>query len=422
MPLAGRLKERVPQTPHMSQEQSTLIQAEIEKMLKKGAISQTEHQAGELLSNIFLVGKRDGGNRPAVNLRYLNQFISYQHFKVEGLFCLRELLQEGDYMCKLDMKDTYFSVPLHQSSRNYVRFSNKSNNLHKIAENTNACTKEDKFLGDMVIMAQTMEEILILKRHCNLSPTTFGFCFKPGEIHFESSSGNRVHWGINKFFVCLYHKRYSYQMSEYSYQKSGDSSQTNISVRSSCFNNSCSFASSNEFSISSATANKKLRATQFCQATVFVNSNSKEELQRWIQNFHSFNGRYLIQPQHFLTIRTDASKKGCGEVCLGIPTGGEWNLQEQQLHINVLKMKVVKLALLAYHKQFQMEASHFQIDNTTALSCLVKMGGKQKQVFNRISQRSLQVSPTPWDSNYCRISSKFDELGRRLAVSKDHSE
>ena len=28
-------------------------------MLKKGAIQQTEHQAGEFLSNIFLVGKID---------------------------------------------------------------------------------------------------------------------------------------------------------------------------------------------------------------------------------------------------------------------------------------------------------------------------------------------------------------------------
>ena len=90
---------------------------------EEGSIQQTEHQAGEFLSNIFLVGERDEGNRPVVNLRYLNQFISYQHFNMEGLFCLRELLQERDYMCKLGMKDVYFSVPLHHSSRKYVRFS-----------------------------------------------------------------------------------------------------------------------------------------------------------------------------------------------------------------------------------------------------------------------------------------------------------
>ena len=125
---------------------------------------------------------------------------------------------------------------------------------------------------------------------------------------------------------------------------------------------------------------KALRATQYYQATVLLNSNSKEELQWWIQNLQIFNGRYLILPQKFLTIRTDAYIKGWGTACLGIPTGGEWNLQEQQPHINVLEMKAVKLALLAYHKHFQMKAIHFQTDNTTALSYLVKMGGTKNSI------------------------------------------
>ena len=57
------------------------------------------------------------------------------------------------------------------------------------------------------------------------------------------------------------------------------------------------------------------------------------------------------------------NKEACiqdlGAVCSRIPTGGKWNLQEQELHINVLEMKAVKLALLAYHKDFQMKAIHF---------------------------------------------------------------
>ena len=75
--LKNPTQERVSQTPHMGQEQADLIQVEIENMFKNGAIQQTEHQAGKFLSNIFLVGKRDGGNQPVVNLRYLNQFIPY---------------------------------------------------------------------------------------------------------------------------------------------------------------------------------------------------------------------------------------------------------------------------------------------------------------------------------------------------------
>ena len=32
------------------------------------------------------------------------------------------VLQKGDYMCKIDLKDAYFNVPLHKDSRKLVRF------------------------------------------------------------------------------------------------------------------------------------------------------------------------------------------------------------------------------------------------------------------------------------------------------------
>ena len=44
--LKSPTQERVPQTPHMGQEQADLTQVEIENMLKKEAIQQTEHQSG----------------------------------------------------------------------------------------------------------------------------------------------------------------------------------------------------------------------------------------------------------------------------------------------------------------------------------------------------------------------------------------
>ena len=61
---------------------------------------------------------------------------------------------------------------------------------------------------------------------------------------------------------------------------------------------------------------------------------------------------HVIVVTGLVRIRSDASNKGWGVLYQGIPAGGEWNLQEQQLHINVLEMKTVKLALLAYHKHF----------------------------------------------------------------------
>ena len=54
-------------------------------MLNKGAIVETQkYWEGEFISNLFLAEKKDGGNRRVTNLKHQNQFISYQHFKMEG--------------------------------------------------------------------------------------------------------------------------------------------------------------------------------------------------------------------------------------------------------------------------------------------------------------------------------------------------
>ena len=41
---------------------------------------------------------------------------------MEGLLLLKEMLQEGDYMCKIDLKAAYFPVPLNQKSQKFVSF------------------------------------------------------------------------------------------------------------------------------------------------------------------------------------------------------------------------------------------------------------------------------------------------------------
>ena len=90
------IQVRVPHSQKMNSDQSTLVNQEIESILQKGAIQKVPHVSGEFLSNLFLVYKSDGGKRPVINLKNLNSFIPYQHFKMEGLHLMKDLLQEGD--------------------------------------------------------------------------------------------------------------------------------------------------------------------------------------------------------------------------------------------------------------------------------------------------------------------------------------
>jgi hypothetical protein len=53
--------------------------------LAKGAISKTEYSTDKFISNIFLVPKKNGKLPPVINLRQLNEFVEYHHFKQENL-------------------------------------------------------------------------------------------------------------------------------------------------------------------------------------------------------------------------------------------------------------------------------------------------------------------------------------------------
>ena len=84
-------------------------------------VSEHDYNTG-FVSNLFVIPKIVGGQRPAFNLRQLNQFIKYEHFKMEGIHKLRDLLKPNDFMAKIDLKDAYFTVPIWKGHQKFLRF------------------------------------------------------------------------------------------------------------------------------------------------------------------------------------------------------------------------------------------------------------------------------------------------------------
>ena len=105
------------QRPYPCQLNQSLVSQEITEMISKGAVSEILTPLaleGSFFSTLFLVPKKDGGQRPVINLKNLNSFINAPHFKMEGIHTFKSLLRKGDWLVKTDNphKTTTQKVPV----------------------------------------------------------------------------------------------------------------------------------------------------------------------------------------------------------------------------------------------------------------------------------------------------------------------
>ena len=105
-----------PHQPCLSSMQETVLNQEVEDLLEKQAVHPVPVLLQEqgFISSIFVVPKKDGRNCPVVNLKPLNQYLVYEHFKMEGTHMLRDLLTM--------LKDAYLTVPIWKDHQTFLRF------------------------------------------------------------------------------------------------------------------------------------------------------------------------------------------------------------------------------------------------------------------------------------------------------------
>ena len=81
--------------------------------VKNEQFSLPHPRKGKFISNLFLVRKKNADHRPVINLKILNRISFIPSFQDGRSKRIKYILQRNDYMCKIDLKDVYFSIPLH---------------------------------------------------------------------------------------------------------------------------------------------------------------------------------------------------------------------------------------------------------------------------------------------------------------------
>ena len=99
------------------------LDAALQGFLRKQIVERCE--AGVFLgyfSNVFPTFKKDGSARVILNLKELNNYIKYSHFKMESIKDVTQLVHPSCYFMTVDFQDAYYSVPVKPKDRKWLRF------------------------------------------------------------------------------------------------------------------------------------------------------------------------------------------------------------------------------------------------------------------------------------------------------------
>ena len=104
-------------------DQQMVISSEVESMLEKQASNNScATQQGEFYITNICGPQKGWGLSPVINLKVLNLLVVEEHFKVEGFHMVKDLVENKDWMTKIDMKDAHFLVPIHPTHQKLLQF------------------------------------------------------------------------------------------------------------------------------------------------------------------------------------------------------------------------------------------------------------------------------------------------------------
>ena len=107
----------------LSHEEELNVKKEVTLLKGKNIVAKANVTENiTFVSGVFTRSKKDGSKRMILNLKKLNKFVDYKHFKMESLQNVLELIRPGVYVASIDLKDAFYSVPIHKNHQAYLTF------------------------------------------------------------------------------------------------------------------------------------------------------------------------------------------------------------------------------------------------------------------------------------------------------------
>ena len=416
------------------------LSQEVDTLYRKGAIAPIPRSQERFISPVFLVPKSDESWRTVVNLKALNRFVSAPHFKMESIRTVKGLIRQGDWMAKLDLKDAYLTVPVHQKFLQF-RWNSQTWQFKVLPFGLNssphAFTKLLKpvvavlrrlgarmilYLDDMLILAESkedtrkylataMELLIALGFIINIKKSTFDPVQK---IEFLGFRLNSLTMSIalpkDKLHAIQKAARRLKEQGRVSVRQVAHLLGMLVAAHPAILPAPLHYRSLEREKLMALSRNSSY------EQRLQINSQMFNDLTWWIEEAESHNGRPLQINTWDLSIESDASMTGWGAICQGRTTGGLWMPRERVYHINYLELKAAFLALKSFVKESSKISILLRLDNITAIAFINKMGGYPFKPLVTDGSGDVELVCGETHNDSCRASTWHPEYPSRLAI------
>ena len=120
-------------------------------------------------------------------------------------------------------------------------------------------------------------------------------------------------------------------------------------------------------------------------AEMILSDESKEEISWWSNTIEN-SFKTIKTPPTDEVITTDASNLGWGAVYKDQTSGGQWDLEEEKMHINVLELKAVFFALKSFLANAHNKHIQIKTDNTTTVAYINNFGGVKSIECHKVAR------------------------------------
>lgn len=394
----------LPREIRFNQTDKDNISAEVNRLLAIGAITKCRHEQGEFISNIFARKKQNGRTRVILNLKALNEFLAYEHFKMEHINFVTDLVNYGDYLGSLDLSDAYFAVPIHIDYWKYLKFK-WNDNLYcykvlvfgmsvapriftRICKPVLARLRGEYgircsiYIDDMILINKAQNG---LRRDIEIARAllvSLGFTINTEKSVLKPHT-SLVHLGfkIDTLDLTLSIPDRKVALIE---------NKCNVVLQNHLRIKIRDVASLIGYLISTLEATKwgklfyrclerdKVSALKHAKgnfdAYMSISKSATDNINWWLSSEKLIPSSFAYCPTD-LEIYSDASNNGWGAHALNTEIGGQWDTSEKESHINWLELKACWLACQSFLKDRSSVHAIVWLDNACAISYIRNKGG-----------------------------------------------